>query len=91
MKSIYLISFNEKVQGEVISNKIKALGSWLSYFDNQWLVETEKTEKEIYQLLQTKGSEFRILIMKIDILNSWGWMPKDAWVWLDTRTKKGSS
>jgi hypothetical protein len=76
----YTISDDSKIK-----EKIKALGSWMSYFKGFWLVETDKTAEEIYDILSNEIPETRILVLEINIRDYWGWMPKDAWEWIKKR------
>ena len=88
MKKIFYISFDKPLLDVATDKKIKDMGPWFRYFGNNWLLETELSEKQIYDRLQTIGNEFRILIIEINIKSSWGWMPKDAWTWLNERRNK---
>lgn len=86
MKKTYLIQYNIP-EDLNLKERIKALGSWMSYFNGFWLVETEKSTKEIYEILLNENTETRILILEITINDYWGWMPKDAWEWIAKRKK----
>lgn len=86
MKKIFLIQYNTK-DDSGINEKIKALGSWMSYFTGFWLVESEKSAKEIYDIISIENSETRMLVLEITINDYWGWMPKDAWEWIKKRKK----
>lgn len=86
MEKIYLIQYNVS-EDTTLKEKIKALGPWMSYFNGFWLVETDKTAKEIYNTFASEIPDKRILILEITIEDYWGWMPHDAWEWIKKRQK----
>lgn len=86
MAKVYLIQYNIS-EDSTLKERIKALGAWMSYFDGFWLVESDKTIQEIYDIISDENKETRILILEITISNYWGWMPKDAWEWIEKRKK----
>ena len=53
MKKLYLIQYrNHSVS---IEEKIKSLGSWIKYFSDNWIVESELSSKDIYEKLFQKN------------------------------------
>lgn len=81
-KKVYYISHDKQVFNKSIGVKIKKMGAWFNFFDNQWLLQSTLSDKEIYNRLQNPQKLIRILILEITIKSSWGWMPQDAWNWL---------
>lgn len=52
---------------------------------SQWLVESDYTPKEWFELLDPVIDEGdRVLIVRVQS-PYWGWLPKDIWDWLDRR------
>lgn len=83
MKKVYYISYDKQFFDKSLESKIKKMGAWFNFFDNQWLLQSHLPEKEIYNRLQNLQNPIRILILEITIKSSWGWMPQDAWDWLN--------
>lgn len=66
--------------------RIKSLGSWMHYLDSTWLVvpSEKKTPTEVYdQLIPMIDGENDYLLV-IEVKNNYrGWLPKDAWEWME--------
>ena len=66
---------------------IKASGaSWWHYLESTWIIKTTQlSANEISSKLvpHIKQGD-RLLVIEIDTSNKQGWLPKDAWDWLNT-------
>ena len=85
MKKIYIVNYSSKVSESVINDKIKSLGDWFNYFPNSFLLFSSSSVQTIYNNIATNLPEDRFLILEIDLKDYWGWLPKEAWEWLNTK------
>ncbi len=65
---------------------IITLGAWWHYIDSTWIIKNSQyTTQQMYSILaphlSTKDS---ILIIEIVPENKFGFLPADAWQWLNT-------
>lgn len=95
---MYLISYQIRPNGRTIQSAISAteavedeiveFGQWWHYLRSVWIVDTEMTvdqmTKAIVKHLHPKDD---LLIIGIHAPYQ-GWLPEDAWEWLDQRSKK---
>ncbi|MEI6191079.1 MAG: hypothetical protein WCP24_01755, partial [bacterium] len=64
---------------------LKSIGPWWHYLDSTWIVKSTLTPQQIYQrigpglLLQ---NDF-ILVIEIVPGNKFGWLPQEAWNWIN--------
>lgn len=68
------------------------LGNWARFNGWSWFVFTEKTPKEIYNVLVSQiANDDSVLILRADPSNPQGWAPKWLWEWLSARAKERST
>ena len=71
---------------EPFYKKLKEISNgWAHYFENAWVVNTHLTAQQFAQALfpyMTKSDH--LLVTKISREYN-GWLPKEAWEWLDQR------
>lgn len=83
---IYVISYDlTKPNRDYTSlyESIKGCGAWWHYLESTWLVSTQMSAAQIYERLAGSiDSDDRLLIMRAGG-NRRGWLPKDAWDWID--------
>jgi hypothetical protein len=85
----YLITYDLKNKGirsyDSLYTAIKSVGNWWHYLDSTWIVRSNNNSQEIYQSLAPHllRNDF-ILVVKIDNSDKWGWLPLDAWNWLNS-------
>lgn len=84
MNRICLIQYSIK-EDSVIINRIKSLGDWVQYFDNNWLVKTSFSVKEIYNKLSVDYENASFFIIELDKSNYWGRMNTNVWDLLKNR------
>ena len=89
---VYMISYKiDPSKKDYISlfEKIKSLGTWMHYFNDFWLLQpsSSMTPKDIYDKLIPfiDGDTDYLLIMQIASKEASGWLPKDAWDWINLR------
>ena len=85
----YLITYELKNPGRDYSglyNTIKSLGLWWHYLASTWIIKSSTTlsAREISdRLVPHIDSNDYLLVIKIDTTDSQGWLPQDAWDWLN--------
>lgn len=84
MKRTYLIQ-SAVTDNEEFNNRIKALGPWLKYFSDNWIVSSELSAEEIYNKLTSDGFEHNILVLEIKTDNYWGRMNTKVWEYFKER------
>lgn len=87
MKYLIIYELNNKSKNySGLYDAIKNSGnSWWHYLENTWIVQSHNTPDSIStQLLPyiDKEQDF-LLVIKIDATNKQGWLPKEAWDWLN--------
>lgn len=67
---------------------LKSQPKWWHYLTDTWLIITSKTPDQLIQDLQPYYKDGdRVLIAKINPSpRPNGWMPKDAWDWINTNS-----
>lgn len=86
---IYVVTYDLN-QGIFYDNtplfkEIQSLGPWAKYMDRTWIVATHVPLQEINnRLIKYLGQPDRLLIVKIEAGNYQGWLPTDAWNWINT-------
>ena len=85
----YLITYDLK--GKPIQNyeslfiALKNIGPWWHYLESTWIIKTSLNSTEIWgRLAGHITATDRMLIVKIDNWDKWGWLPQDAWDWLNS-------
>ena len=81
MNNLYLIQYDLKSEDKIVE-RIKLLGSWMKYFQQGMIIHTSLNAQQIYERLETEFKNTRILVIKIDKSEYYGWMPTEAWDWL---------
>jgi hypothetical protein len=86
---ILLVTYDLKTPGRTYGpfyEALKAQGSWWHYLTTTWLLDTEHQPQEVYDALGQHLSKLdRILVIRVT--NSYqGYLPKDAWDWINART-----
>ena len=85
MTKIYLIQYND--ENSTFENKIKSIGSWIKYFDDNWIVETNLSAKELYEKISIGNENKSIFIIELDKNNYWGRMNTKLWDYLKSKKK----
>ncbi|PAC33343.1 hypothetical protein [Flectobacillus sp. BAB-3569] len=91
---ILLISYNKVDYSIPLENLTNAIrGNAFSYWhhlNDTWIVRTDKSVSEFYNLLAPNiSTSDRLLLVEIK-RNYQGWLTKDAWNWLKTEFKHDS-
>lgn len=69
---------------EGLFEEIKSFGTWWHYLDSTWIVDTNLTVSSAADRIRTKvDSSDHFLVLDITGDASQGWLPKDAWDWIN--------
>ena len=88
---IYAINYDLKRPGqnyEALHEAIKNCGAWWHYLGSTWLVDTSMNAKGIWNRLAPHVDK-NDYVLVIGITRDYeGWLPKEAWEWLNSRATK---
>jgi hypothetical protein len=56
--------------------------AWWHYIDNVYIVKTSLSEDAISEMIRDTTKEANLLVIKVNIKDSQGWLPKEAWDWI---------
>ncbi|MFZ2309990.1 MAG: hypothetical protein WAW11_00410 [Patescibacteria group bacterium] len=83
---VYLITYDLNKTGQDYSGlyeAIKSIGDWWHYLDSNWLVRTDFNVTQISSILNKKiDQNDQLLIIRV-MKDYDGWLPRDAWNWLN--------
>lgn len=66
--------------------KIESYGTWMHYIDNVWIIESTKDAQQISNDLLPFIDQEKDFILVIQIAKNYqGWLPKEAWNWMNER------
>ncbi len=85
----YLITYDLKNKSikdySSLFRALKVIGPWWHYLDSTWIIKTDLKASQIWDHLASHlSTNDNLLIIKIDTGDKWGWLPKDAWAWLNS-------
>lgn len=84
---LYIITYslnNKSKDYSNLYNKIKENGLWWHYIDSSWIIKSSRDANTIAnELLPFIETSDNLLVIKIDPTNKQGWLPKDAWDWIN--------
>jgi hypothetical protein len=84
MKKIYLIQ--AKISDhQAFDTRVKSIGTWIKYFDNNWMIESTLSAKEIYDKLSIGFENVNMFIIELNKSNYWGRMNSIVWDYLKNR------
>ncbi len=88
---IYSIHYDLKKPGQnydALHEAIKNCGAWWHYLDSTWLVDTNLNANGIWNNLSPHIDKNDFFLV-IGVTNDYqGWLPKDAWDWINNRSSK---
>jgi len=88
---IYAINYDLKRPGQNYSglyDAIKSCGTWWHYLGSTWLVDTSLNADGIWKKVQphVDGNDY---VLVIGVTKDYeGWLPKEAWEWLNSRRER---
>lgn len=84
MKKIYLIQ-SKISDNQAFDTRVKSIGTWIKYFDNNWMIESTLSAKEIYDKLSIGFENENVFIIELNKTNYWGRMNSKVWDYLKDR------
>jgi hypothetical protein len=88
---IYAINYDLNKPGqnyEKLYEAIKACGAWWHYLGSTWLIDTTLDSKGIWNKLSPHVDK-NDSVLVIGVTRDYsGWLPQDAWDWMNSRTGK---
>lgn len=84
MKKIYLIQ-TKISDNQAFETRVKSLGTWIKYFDNNWMIESTLSAKEIYEKLSIGFENDNMFIIELNKANYWGRMNSKVWDYIKDR------
>ncbi len=84
MKKIYLIQAKIS-DNQAFDTRVKSIGTWIKYFDNNWMIESTLSAKEIYGKLSVGFENENMFIIELNKANYWGRMNSKVWDYLKDR------
>lgn len=88
---IYAINYDLKRPGqnyETLYEAIKSCGTWGHFLGSTWLVDTSLNAKGIWDRLAPHVDK-NDYVLVIGVTRDYeGWLPKEAWEWLNSRVTK---
>lgn len=86
MNKVYSVTYDLKTPGRDYTPLYTALKSspkWWHYLESTWLIATLESPVQLYnRLVPTITNNDRLLIIEVRN-NAQGWLPKDAWQWIN--------
>lgn len=84
-----LITYDLKKPGQdyaSLHEAIKSLGAWWHYLESTWLVDTTQSPQTVVDhLVGFLDPNDRLLVIQVH-RNYQGWLSKEAWDWINSRT-----
>ncbi|MCP4360700.1 MAG: hypothetical protein GY796_22050 [Chloroflexi bacterium] len=88
---IYSIHYDLKRPGQNYNDlyeAIKSCGGWWHYLDSTWLVDTNLNANGIWDKLSPHVDK-NDQVLVIGVTNDYqGWLSKDAWEWINSRSSR---
>ncbi|WP_346892506.1 hypothetical protein [uncultured Roseibium sp.] len=85
---IYAINYDLKRPGqnyEALYEAIKSCGVWWHYLDSTWLVDTSLNAEGIWKKVEPHVDTNDLFLIIGVTQDYYGWLPKKAWDWIDSR------
>jgi len=92
---LYVVSYELATQlfrnTSAFTDEIQRSRSWMHYIDNTWIISTDETIEQLYSRLREHLiDQDLLLIMNTDGISA-GWLPEEAWNWIQERINAGES
>ncbi len=88
---IYAINYDLKGPGQnyaKLHEAIKSCGEWWHYLDSTWLVATSLTASGVWQKIKPYADKSDFILVIGVTRDFQGWLPQDAWDWINARSGK---
>ena len=91
---IYAINYDLKKPGQDykgLYEAIKGCGAWWHYLGSTWLVDTKLNAEGIWKRLEPHfDKNDRALVIGVT-RDCQGWLPKEAWAWINDRRARAAA
>jgi hypothetical protein len=88
---IYAVNYDLKKPGQNyngLHEAIKRCGAWWHYLESTWLLDTSLSAQGVWdQLAPFADGNDRVLVIAVT-RDYQGWLPADAWEWINSRQSK---
>lgn len=91
---IYAINYDLKKPGQNYTDlheAIKDCGTWWHYLGSTWLVDTGLNAEGIWKRLEPYADKNDFLLVIGVTQDYQGWLPKDAWEWINSRKSRAAA
>ena len=91
---IYAINYDLKRPGQDYSKiyeAIKSCGAWWHYLGSTWLVDTSLDASGIWRRLAAHVDRNDWVLVIGVTQDSQGWLPKEAWEWINSRRSRAAA
>jgi len=95
MTKIYLVTYNSDIyfnkaifHGYMTSLYPRHISDWWHYIDTTYLIASSLDVNQLYNGIFPGVPLRYLLIIEVDPDNAQGWLPKDAWAWLQKYQRK---
>ena len=95
MNKVYLITYNPDAvfnktvfHSHVLSLYPKHISDWWHHIDSAYLVVSTLNVNQLYNLVFPGVPGKYLLIIEVDPNNAQGWLPNNAWSWLQKYQRK---
>jgi len=96
MSKVYLVTYNTDLNFNkaIFHSYIQSLYSrgyisdWWHYIDTSYLIVSSLEVNQLYDFIFPGVPQRNLLIVEINPNNAQGWLPKDAWIWLQKYQNK---
>jgi hypothetical protein len=83
---VYIVAYDLRKKGKDyigLSEQLKFSPGWWHYLDSTWLIVTQEDANQLCRRLKPHidEQEDRILVIEAGT-DSQGWLPEDAWKWI---------
>tara|TARA_R100000789_G_scaffold22040_2_gene24742 strand:+ start:2124 stop:2402 length:279 start_codon:yes stop_codon:yes gene_type:complete len=88
---IYAINYDLNKPGQDYTGLYEAIrncGEWWHFLDSHWLVDTTLSANEIWSNLSSKIDKNDCVLVVGVARDFSGWLPQNAWDWINARTDK---
>jgi hypothetical protein len=85
---VYLIQFKNSDK-EIFEPRIKQLGDWVKYFEDNYLISSDLDAKEIYMNITEGYDKKTLLIIQVSTTDYYGRMNTKVWDILKKNKVKG--
>ncbi len=88
---VYCVSYDLKTPLKNYQSLFEALkqsGRWWHYLQSTWLIQTNETAIELWNRIAPHIAQQDFLLIIEVRANVHGWLPKDAWDWINANVPK---